>query len=928
MKPFDRKTLLFYAVFALCGSLWAAAQEAAPAAESSAGVIDGGVYDAANGLPIAGVTVEVAGETEFRTTTTTNGTFRISVPPGTYQMRFSSPDYHMSELEGMTVIAGQVLEANTVMASLEAVTTVDVVEQVAPVATADVMVMERRLAPVVIDAISGGEISAGTASDAAGGLKKVTGVSVVNNQYVYVRGLGERYSATRLNNSLLATTEPERRVVPLDMFPANLIDNIMIRKSYTPDLPGEFSGGLVEIRTIEFPLQPTLQFSQSVSFNTQTTFKEFIGYPGGGRDFFGFDDGSRDLPAAIPGDQRLQRGRFSLDEMQSFGRALSTNWEPVINNSARPSLSSSIVAGNTFGRLGLVAALNLSNKLQTLPETRNFLVVGAGGAPRPFHTYQYDSSTTSVKLGATLNAAYQINPGHKILVRNFLSRDTDDEARIFEGYNADFGTVIQDTRLRWVERSLYSGQVEGEHLMERLGHGILNWQMSFSRALRDEPDLRENFYLQGSDGQFRFRGDSGNGLRMWNDLNDKIYEPAINWRQPFYAGAITGLYKVGFSYSFRTRDFFSRRLRMFPVRLRGIDVALPANQLLAPENIRPDGFEIREETRVTDRYDAEHRIAATYAMVDLAVGPRWRFALGARIERSTQEVLTFNPFDPTRNRQQSLLENTDPLPAVNAIYALTGGTNLRFGYSQTISRPDFRELAPFDFTDVIGGRTVLGNPDLLRAKIHNFDGRWEWFPGGNQLVAASFFFKQFDDPIEQIVQPTVGLRTTFGNAESARNYGIELEFRRNLGFANPLLSELSMSSNFTYVNSRITLTPEQSVIQTSQQRALAGQSPYVFNVATDWNRPRWRSNVRLELNVVDRRISDVGTFGLPDIFEERNLTLDAVYKFSVREDDSWVIQFGAENLTDHTYRWTQGGELFQQFNRGRTFSIGTSFQFL
>ena len=148
-----------------------------------------------------------------------------------------------------------------------------------------------------------------------------------------------------------------------------------------------------------------------------------------------------------------------------------------------------------------------------------------------------------MKLGATLNAAYQINPGHKILVRNFLSRDTDDEARIFEGYNADFGTVIQDTRLRWVERSLYSGQVEGEHLMERLGHGILNWQMSFSRALRDEPDLRENFYLQGSDGQFRFRGDSGNGLRMWNDLNDKIYEPAINWRQPFYAGAITGLYK-------------------------------------------------------------------------------------------------------------------------------------------------------------------------------------------------------------------------------------------------------------------------------------------------------------------------------------------------------------------------------------------------
>jgi TonB-dependent receptor len=337
---------------------------------------------------------------------------------------------------------------------------------------------------------------------------------------------------------------------------------------------------------------------------------------------------------------------------------------------------------------------------------------------------------------------------------------------------------------------------------------------------------------------------------------------------------------------------------------------------------------VREETRTTDRYDAEHRIAATYGMVDLAVGARWRFALGVRVERSSQEVLTFDPFDSTRNRQQSLLENTDPLPAINAIYSTSGSTNLRFGYSQTISRPDFRELAPFDFTDVIGGRTVLGNPDLLRAKIHNFDARWEWFPGGNQLVAASFFFKEFDDPIEQIVQSTVGLRTTFGNANSARNYGVELEFRRSLVFVNPMLNEFSLSSNFTYVHSRISLTPDQAVIQTSQERDLAGQSPFVFNVAGEWNRPRWRSSVRTEFNSVDRRISDVGTFGLPDIYEERSYTLDAVYRFSVREDDALVIRFSAENLTDNAFRWTQGGEIFRQFNRGRTFSIGTSFRFL
>ncbi|MEJ7607480.1 MAG: TonB-dependent receptor [Bryobacteraceae bacterium] len=284
---------------------------------------------------------------------------------------------------------------------------------------------------------------------------------------------------------------------------------------------------------------------------------------------------------------------------------------------------------------------------------------------------------------------------------------------------------------------------------------------------------------------------------------------------------------------------------------------------------------------------------------------------------------------PAHRGQPSVasLKNRDPLPGVNLIYQLSSRQNLRFGYSRTLSRPDFRELSPFEFTNVVGGYSTLGNPNLRRATIDNFDVRWEYFPGGSQIIAASYFFKDFTDPIETTIRATADIRQTFLNAEGARNQGVELEYRRSLGSVSPRLSQFSLGANVTIVDSQVQIPKDEGVLLTSTSRPLVGQSRYIFNIISEWARPQWHSSARFYVNSVSRRITDVGTFGLSDIYQERNTFLDFVYQYEIGEKGRWNIRFAAENLADNRYHWTQGSLLQRDFRMGRNFNIGTSFSF-
>lgn len=891
------------------------------------GTVTGTVFDGQTGRPVTGAIITVDGQASGgQTVTTPDGVFKIRLNPGTYKLKLTAAGYADVDVAGVIVTAGEVTEASTVMSNKSMITTVDVVEKVSAVnATAEAMLNERKLAVSVSDSIGKEELSAGTSSNAAGALEKVTGVSVVGDGYVYVRGLGERYSSTMLNNAVVPTTEPEKRVVPLDLFPAGLIENIKVLKTYSPDLPAEFAGGLVQMQTVEFPTQKMFEVSAKSGFNTATTFNQFHTYPGGSGDYFGFDRGSRAIPSLIPQDGRLIPGRYTPQQLQDFGRAFSNNWEPSSINSMRPSADWSAVGGGTFGRFGIVGALSFSNAPQRQNEFQRYLRQG-GTAPVVFTEYpDFTSYSEHARLGGVFNVAIRLTPANKIVFRNTFTHDTEKEAREFSGYDGGVDSTIQSQRLRFIERGLLSTSVEGEHSFAQAGNSLIHWQLTFSKSSRAEPDLREVFRGLLPDNRYVFSAIGSSGLRFFSDLNDKIYEPQADYSIPFFKGSVSGMFKMGVRATLRERDFQARRFRYIPQQLSTLNLFLPSNQLFAPENIRSTGFQITEFTRGTDAYTANMDVYAGYAMVDLGLGGKWRLAGGLRIESADIAVTTVDNQIPNAKPQLANLKNTDPSPGVNLIYALTAKQNLRFSYSRTLSRPDFRELSPFDFNNVLGGFVSTGNPLLQRATIANYDARWEAFLGGNQVIAASFFYKDFTSPIEQIVLPSNDLRQTFVNAKGARNYGLELEYRQGLMRVHPKLRDFGVSSNFTFVDSNIEIRPEDAGVVTSQSRPLLGQSRYIFNVIGEWRKPKWRSDARFYANYVSRRISDVGTFRLPDIYQEANTFLDFVYNYSFTEKGKWSLRFEAENLADNQYRWTQGGILQRAYNLGRTYQVGVRY---
>jgi len=919
-----RYRLLFSSKFALLTLV------CAPLLYSQAtnGTVQGSVFDSASGRPIPGTSIAINGQSSDKQVTDPDGRFTLSLSPGTYTLRFSATNYSQVDVTDVIVKAGEVTEASTLLANKSTVTSVDVVEKIGAIAsTSDAMLQERKLSSVVSDGISREELSGGTSSDAAGALQKVTGVSVVGAGYVYVRGLGERYSSTQLNGAAIPTTEPEKRVVPLDMFPAAMIESINIAKTYSPDLPAEFSGGLVQLKTIEFPAQKMFQLTAKTGFNTVTTGNDFFTYPGSGRDLFGFGGGARALPGAIPADQRVITGQFTPAQLQDFGRSFANTWESTTAQ-ARPSLDWSAVGGGTFGRFGLVGALSFSNRPVQQRELQRYIRQGAG-APIIFTDYpDFREYFENARLGAVFNTAIRLTPNQKIIFRNTFTHDAEKSAREFAGYDGGLDSNIQAQRLRYIQRSLFSTGVEGDHSLPKFHNSLIHWQFTYSNSRRNEPDLREIVRGLLPNGRYIFNSSTSSGLRFFSNLDDRIFEPQGDYSVPFYKGKISGLFKVGGRVTVRRRDFNARRFLFSPQQITTLDLFAPGNTLFGPNNIRPNGFVLNEFTRATDTYAAELNIYAGYAMVDLNLGPRWRLVGGLRVEDAEQNVVTFDNRVPNAQPVVAGLKNRDPAPAINVIYAISAKQNLRASYSRTLSRPDFRELSPFDFNNTLGGFVVAGNPNLRRAVVNNYDGRWEWFPaGGNQLVAASVFFKQFTDPIEQTIVPSNDLRQTFVNAKGARNIGFELEFRRSLATLSKKLKEFSVSSNFTFVDSNIQIRPEDATIVTSQSRPLLGQSRYIVNGQLQWQRPKWRSDAKFFANRVSRRITDVGTFQVPDIYQEGNVFLDAVYQYSFDEKRKWLLRLEAENLADNDYRWTQGRFIQRDYRLGRTVQVGLTYSF-
>jgi len=890
----------------------------------------GTVRDETNAIALPGTPVEVVGTSQV-VYTDVDGRYTLTVPAGVHEIKVALDGYQEKVLRLDTgVLRAVTLDIGIVMNNFAESVTVAGQALDAETSSAAAQLIERRNSDVITDNMGVQEMRANGDSDAAVALGRVTGLSVVDNQYVYVRGLGERYSNTTLAGSVIPTTEPDKKVVPLDLFPTGLIDSVQVAKSYSPDKSADFAGGLVQIIPQKFPNRPVLDLAYGFSVLTNTTGEQIPLSPLNGRDRWGFDDGARAMPGTFPDSKIVRQGIYTPDvgytanQITEYGRALENAWRPQLADGA-PGQNWAVSTGNRVGKVGYVASASHSYKEQYVEETRNFLRVASGSGAdvvlEPTSSYAMQSGTQKAQLGIVGNIAYEFTPNHRLGLDNFYTHSGRDEGRFFEGPNFDNVLRYQNYRVQFIEEGMTSNGVTGEHFFQGLANSRVDWRTNFARARRDEPDLREVYYERpagATSGNYVLSDESQSGFRMFNNLEDNTIDTALNWAVLSNTGGRPTQFKFGFNYVDRHRDFLSRRFRFIPIVLTKdgpslVNNTLPPEELYTTANIGT-AFRFNEETRPTDAYEGDQSTAAAYGMMDVSFSARSRLIVGARVERFDQAVKTFDPFGLFQTTVSSENKNTDIFPAINFVRAMGGNSNVRLSYSTTVNRPEFRELAEFEFTDVVGSRAIKGNSELERALIQNVDARWERFVGARGIAAASFFYKYFDSPIERTVLASATPIVTFQNADKATNAGIELEAARELG------SHFFVNANYTFVDSQITLLPSQQTTATSLERPLAGQSRNLFNATVEGTAGGF--STRLLFNYVGDRISDVGSDDAPDIVEQGRSSLDLVFIQRLR---GLSLRLTLENLTDGEFLYTQGDDTQRSYKLGRTIQFSVAY---
>lgn len=784
----------------------------------------------------------------------------------------------------------------------------------------------------VSEVLAAEQMSKSGDGDAASSLRRVTGLTLVGGKYVYVRGLGERYSSILLNDAMISSPEPARRVVPLDLFPTNVLESIVVEKSYAADLPGEFGGGTIRIRTKSLPDKAYARIAIGVGNGSDS---ELI-YKGGSLDSLGIDDGTRGLPGVVrdatQGGRRLKESNplfpdgFSPTQLANMGRSFQNTWTPqMASGAATPSFQFAI-----GDRWKVSDALALGAQTSALYGTDSDFVekeshrysLGAGGRLAADSSKLETDSAREVRTALTgdLGGVLKTSMGEQSLsLALMLLRHTENSADIESESNANGRYRSQE--ISWSERELMIRQA-------RWDGQFSNWKVmlrgSMSDAERLAPDRRSSRYIEEED-RYVFSTRADGNQRSFSELQDKNEELGFQVRRLGEASLI-GKWEVTaeFLTSQRRRESGLRRFHFRDVRTAGsgVDLTKPVEEILSPRNIHSEGFQILETTRETDNYSADQTVRAKSIALDLRPLERVRLNVGVREEESTQNVLTYNLFDPANKPVLAGLWARDLLPSMVVSVDVAENHIVRVGYAETVSRPDFKELSTSPYTDEETGEEVIGNNNLRGAILRHFDIRYESYPSSDETVSLALFQKRFDHPIEQVIRPgSDGTIRSFDNAKAADNYGVEIEGRFRLRRWSNLLRHFNFAANVSLVHSQIELRDDSAGVQTSNQRPLQGQSPWATNMQMYYERSAWRFTGGLVLNVVGPRIRDAAAGGLPDIYEQPVPQLDAV--FSKGFDDVFPLRIGLriKNLLDPEVRLTQGGEVALRYKRGMSFNM-------
>lgn len=964
------------------------------AAVQSTGNLSGTVVDSASGSPLRGVTITISG-LDSSAQTDLNGAYFIQrVPVGTYTVTFSRSGYRTGNATDVVVSNGQTAKIDfplaiapaplddTPLIELETFTITAAV-----LADSDIgLLSERQKAVSISDALGSESFSRLGLGDAAQAMSKVTGASIVDGKYVYIRGLGDRYSNTLLNGVAIPSSDPDRRAVQMDIFPTSVLESIVTSKSFTPDQPGAFSGGSVNIRTKNFPDGFFATVGGSLAFNTNSFGEDILTVPGGGRDWLGRDDGTRDvlanLPNPIPDNinaagarTAARRGDFTIaetldlysnqfnnetffprtsngkpnwgfdtavgdrlvfDNGQELGYIFSANYDNSNQHysegiSNRYSLGSFNPAAESFVDPRRIFTTNLSEYKFT-----SFLEDPTNVPPgREYPAFGVTSSSQNIDWGSTAQLAYRFSPEHDASFRVLHSQSAEDRVKrgVGEAVRSDSGGEFRENYdLLYTERALTTYQASGASIIEALNDTKIEWRASRSLSSQDQPDYR-NFEFKWS---FLLREYDPSGIvqnRYFRELEDESDELGLDVTVPFVLGGNEYKIKLGGLYSDGSRTY---RQRIFQIESGN---AVNTNNILNYPN--PVGITNRTTNSVTfgttmreiasnSNYDGSQSISAGYLMLDAPVTSQLRFITGARLENTELET---TPLPKANiNLRPGIIDQRDVLPAFQVVLGLSENSNLRASYGRTLARPTFWELADVIVYEPFLDENRRGNPDLELTRIDNFDLRWEWFPRGGEIVALSIFYKKLENPIEVLYTDNAFLPQ---NVEEGAVSGIEFEFRRYLSFLSDTLENTSFGLNAALINSKVTI-PERELADirtvfpdTGDTRELYGQSPYTLNIDITQEVPNWGSTFTLALNIVGERLDLVNPGPLPDVYEQPAPSLDFLY--SQRIGDKWKLKFAAKNILNPDFEKTiehNGRTYFwESYTKGITFSIGASYDF-
>ena len=902
------------------------------------GKIEGKVSDLTTGNVVTGVSVTIDGDKTIASTSV-DGYFVITVEAGKkYTVKLTSIGYQPKEITDVEVAAGQV---NNLYIFIEkAVKTEDVVvvRTTARKETAAALITYQKNTNVIAQVVSAEAIKRSPDKNTGEVLKRVPGTSIQGGKYLIVRGLADRYNQAMLNGVLLSSTEPDRKTFSFDIIPSSMIDNIIINKSFIPELPGEWAGGLIQVNTKDVPARNFFNIQIGTGFNTNTIGKDFYRYKGSNTDFLGFDNGARALPAGFPNKSTFND--LDIAQKAAYGASLKNIWTTEKKSqNITPSLNQSLLLNGgwvkRFGKnkMSVIFGINYSRSNKRT-EFENRIIRYQNNTADIYFDYFNNKYSEDILAGALANITLQLGSHSKISFKNMLNVNTSNYATLrngldFEGRNAGTPDNIRATELAFKANTFYNTQLTGEHKLRKYDVKI-NWFGSFNILDQYVPDQRRVQYVQKdpTDASSPYiilipvsKSSQKNGSRYYGYLNDYVYTAGGDISKSFEINNLTQTIKGGYFFQVKDRLFDSRPFAIYNPSGSSRFENLPQDKVFAAENFgngNDDKLYFNELAGSSYRYLANSILNAGFLQFENQITSKLSTVWGVRVEDFDQVIGSVAKTDPRHVYNRV----TDYLPGVNLTYKVNNKTNLRLSGSQTVVRPEFRELSTFQFYDFDLSATVAGNTGLVRTKVTNLDLRYEQYPRAGELFTFGVFYKYFKNPLEAYINPASGDGSTYNllNADEANGFGAEFEFRKKLDFNNAL-KNFTVQGNLSYIFNRVK----------SLDRAMQGQSPYLLNVALQYDLQKQGISTTLLFNQIGRRIALVGGSDQPPIWENPRPLVDLQIAKKILKNKGEIKMNISDIINKEAIFYTDLNDNKKYDKRADAFAIkkkyGTNFSF-